>query len=180
MQIRQATVNDIEQIAQLERQHLNDELSSNSAAMSGQGYSVNDLQQILRQGWIVVAETNSTTNSAIIGYVFAGPWAFFTQFSIYKHIVKQLRHIDFNGTSLTEKNSCQYGPIWIASSSRGQGIFEKLVDKIRQLSRQKYSHMVTFIAEENQHSYFAHTRKGQMQVIDFFDYADRGYYLLRG
>ncbi|MCL1079005.1 GNAT family N-acetyltransferase [Parashewanella spongiae] len=174
MLIRQATLQDIPKIAQLERQHLSDELDGDSATMTGQSYSANDLNKILNTGWIVVAEIDTR----IIGYVIAGSWHFFTQFSIYKHIVKQLSNTGFNGVNLNESNSCQYGPIWIASIHRGQGIFEKLVDKVRQLSRKKYSHMVTFIAEANQHSYFAHTKKGQMQIIDFFDFDNQGYYLL--
>ncbi|MGB0893358.1 MAG: GNAT family N-acetyltransferase [Parashewanella sp.] len=174
MNIRLATLSDLDAVAHLEQQYLSDEIVDNRQLMAGQSFKQKDLQQLIKQGWIILAEVNHQ----IIGYVFVGDWKFFAQWPIYQFIIKQLNNYQIDFTSLSKSNSCQYGPIWISPQYRGKGIFKQLVDKARQVSRQKYSKMVTFIAEDNQHSYFAHTQKGNWSVIDFFDYQQRDYYLL--
>ncbi|RYV00847.1 GNAT family N-acetyltransferase [Shewanella sp. OPT22] len=171
MKIRPATINDLATLAQLEKTHLNAELLSDSEKMLGQGFSLNDLKSFLNYGWIVVAEVDSN----IVGYVIAADWKAFTHWPIYKSILK---HVSLEHPQFSDKNSCQYGPIWIHQNHRGHSIFEQLVAEIKRLSSSQYQHMITFIAEENQHSYFAHTKKGKMQVLDFFEFEDRGYYLL--
>ena len=171
MQIRQATTNDLPTLAQLERTHLNAELSSNTSDMLGQGFNQNDLASFINDGWIIIAEVNNN----IVGYVICADWKVFLRWPIYHAI---LRHLKFNSPEYNQNNTCQYGPIWIDENFRGQGIFELLVQKVKQLSQQRYQTMLTFIAEDNQHSYFAHTKKVRMQVLDFFEFEDRGYYLL--
>ena len=171
MKIRQATQHDLPTIAQLEQTHLNAELTSDSAQMLGQGFTLEDLNHFLSQGWIVIAEIETK----IIGYVICADWKAFKRWRIYNDILKLLANEHWH---ISHCNSCQYGPIWIDEHHRSIGVFEQLVSAVKKLSVQKYQVMVTFIAEENQHSYFAHTKKGNMQVLDFFEFEDRGYYLL--
>ena len=171
MNIRQATSNDLPALAQLERQHLNAELTSNSAHMIGQGFSQNELKSFLDHGWIIVAEINNR----IVGYVICADWNAFLRWPIYKSI---LNHFKANSPEYHQNNTCQYGPIWIDKNHRRQGVFERLVEEVRRVSRQRYQTIITFIAEDNQHSYFAHTKKAKMQVFDFFEFENRGYYLL--
>ncbi len=171
MEIRQATANDLSAIAELDRKHLNAELTSNAGDLLGQGFSENDLTSFIENGWIVTAEINGR----IVGYVICSDWKAFMGWPIYKQILNRLK---FNTPEHNQINTCQYGPIWIAESHRGQGIFESLVQEVRQLSARRFQTMITFIAEDNQRSYFAHTKKGRMRVIDFFEFENRGYYLL--
>ena len=171
---RLAQRNDAKDIAHLELTHMNDELSSNVEAMSGQSFSEPQLSALINQGWIMLA----LVDNAIIGYVIAGPWSIFKSWPIYQHILKRLPSIEIGFSTLSEKNSCQYGPIWIDSRYRGQGIFEQLVIKLKWHVGQKIPYMVTFIAEENALSYAAHTRKASMDVVDYFGFQQRDYYLL--
>ncbi len=176
MEIRVAHLNDIEQLQRLERQNVNDELGNESQAhgLDGQTFGANELTHLIELGCIVIAEDRTE----IVGYVIAGPWAFFQSWPVYRHILKQLGQFSVNGVKLTQTNSCQYGPIWIKKTYRGQGIFEQLVTMLKGRVSTQFPFMLTFIAEDNMASFSAHTNKASMQVLDFFTFDDRDYYLL--
>ena len=176
MDIRLAHLDDIEQLQQLERHYLNDELTdaSQSYGVEGQAFGAKELTLLVEKGWIVVAEDNRD----IVGYVIAGPWSFFETWPVYRYILNRLGQFNLPNTKLTKTNCCQYGPIWIKKAYRGQGIFEKLVNTLKGQVSAKYPFMLTFIAEDNMASFSAHTNKASMQVLDFFTFDDRDYYLL--
>ena len=178
--IRVATPADVSKIAQLERLHANDELQQSTGSLQGQTFSESQLLQLINKHWLVVAEQinehSLEKEQQIVGYVVAAAWSFFDGQNIYRHILKQVSRLDT--PKITVNNSCQYGPIWVAPSVRGNGIFEALVTHLKGLVRSKFPYMVTFIAEDNGRSYAAHTRKGGMQVVDFFSFEQRDFYLL--
>ncbi|WP_285163272.1 GNAT family N-acetyltransferase [Shewanella goraebulensis] len=181
---RLATEVDAVNIADLELQYMNDELSSSADTMSGQCFSKVQISELIKQGWIMLAELNTDTASpgvsvkSIIGYVIAGPWSWFQAWGIYAQVLRKLSDIEMGFSRVTSQNSCQYGPIWIHPSHRGQGIFEHLVKGIQRKAAMKYSFMVTFIAEDNAISFAAHTKKSAMEVVDYFSFQQRDYYLL--
>ncbi|MEC4728138.1 GNAT family N-acetyltransferase [Shewanella sp. D64] len=176
MEIRLAYLDDVEQLQRLECQNINDELGNESQASSfnGQVFDSKDLIHLIEKGWIVVAEDRQE----IVAYVIAGPWSFFQTWPVYRHILKQLGQFSLKGVKLTQNNACQYGPIWIKQSYRGQGIFEQLVSTLKEHVSRQFPFMLTFIAEDNMASFSAHTNKASMQVLDFFTFDDRDYYLL--
>ncbi|MFT5790500.1 MAG: L-amino acid N-acyltransferase YncA [Shewanella sp.] len=174
--IRLATPEDVLSLAALEQSQLQDELSieQRNNSLAGQSFSEADLACLVTQHWVVVAELDGQ----IIGYVIAGRWAFFKQWPIYRNLLNRLPRIDYDRAKLTQANCCQYGPIWIATDYRGQGIFEALVQFLRKAVAKELPYMLTFIAEDNAGSFAAHTRKGGMQVVDFISFDERDYYLL--
>ncbi len=174
LQTRLATLKDVAVLASLERQHLNDELVSGGFNLAGQAFTPSELTQLIEKHWVLVAEVQGK----IIGYVIAGRWSFFEAWPIYRFILKRLEKNNSDSPRLTRQNSCQYGPIWIDKGYRGQGVFEALVARVYQEVAPSFEHMVTFIAEENERSLAAHTRKANMQVKDFFTFSDRDYYLM--
>ncbi|MGL5360060.1 MAG: GNAT family N-acetyltransferase [Shewanella sp.] len=176
MNIRLASTQDIDLLAMLEQKHLNDELASANMGLTGQAFSAAELTQLVCQHWVAVAEVDGK----IIGYVIAGRWSFFEAWPIYRALLRRLGQLDWDGPRLTSANSCQYGPIWIHPEYRAQGIFELLVKHIKQAVAPSFTYMLTFIAEDNERSFAAHTAKANMQVVDFFDFESRGYYLLAG
>lgn len=177
---RLANEADANAIAQLEKQYMNDELSSSADVMSGQCFSKTQISELIKKGWIMLAETTENENvvTAIIGYVIAGPWSWFQAWGIYAHVLRKMNDIEVGFSRLSSNNSCQYGPIWIHPNYRGQGIFEQLVQQLKRKVSAKYSFMVTFIAEENALSFAAHTKKSPMEVVDYFSFQQRDYYLL--
>lgn len=177
---RLATTQDIEILALLEKTFLNDELSSVDDNLQGQSFSNVELTELVNNHWIMLAEDKDK----IIGYVIAGRWSFFETWPIYRNLLNRLGKIGADVSdefrSLTKQNSCQYGPIWIERQYRGQGVFEALVASLIREIRPHFRYMVTFIAEGNERSFAAHTRKGFMEVVDFFSISTRDYYLLVG
>ena len=176
MQIRQATLADAQAIAQLEQSQLEAELdpSQRDGVMTGQSFSLGDIQTLIKAHWIVLAEQDET----IIGYVIAGKWSFFESWPIYRRLLGRMSELEFDGRSLNKQNCCQYGPIWISPAHRGQGLFEAMVTELKLAVKQLYPYMLTFISEENERSFAAHTNKASMQVVDFFCFDGRDYYLL--
>lgn len=180
MNIRLAHLGDLSQLQQLEQTNLNDELSGSeqSYGLDGQAFGSAELKLLISEHWIVVAEQDNGENGEIVGYVIAGGWPFFESWPVYRNILRRLGDFSVDGTKISKMNSCQYGPIWIKKSCRGQGIFEALVNYLKLQVQPKYQFMLTFIAEDNLASFSAHTNKASMQVLDFFTFDDRDYYLL--
>lgn len=175
IEISAAQTHDIAALVALEQTYLNDELSSGSEMLEGAALSRQDFEQLIRQGLIAVArDTGCTTPLAIIGYAVTGPWQFFQQWPLYR---RALQHSHQAG--IRSDNTCQYGPVWVSEQYRRQGICRALQQWLASHLRGRYQSMLTLIAEANEGSFIAHTRRGDMQVIDFMDYEDRGYYLLQ-
>ena len=176
MNIRRAQIADAAALAALEQAHVQDELSTEQKgnALEGQSFSKADFTILINQHWVVVAEVESV----IVGYVIAGRWSFFKQWPIYRNLLNRLPRLDYERAKLSEQNCCQYGPIWIDSHHRGKGIFEALVTFLKKQVGNELSYMLTFIAEDNQGSFAAHTRKAGMQVVDYISFDGRDYYLL--
>ncbi|MCH1929665.1 GNAT family N-acetyltransferase [Shewanella sp. A25] len=178
MNTRLATLKDVDVLAVLEKQFLNDELSSTGGNLKGQSFNKAELTELVNHHWIMLAEDKGQ----IIGYVIAGRWSFFEAWPIYRNLLNRLSKIGADASDefrqLTKQNSCQYGPIWVNSQYRGQGVFEALVEALSRELRPHFRYMVTFIAEENERSFAAHTRKASMQVLDYFGFSARDYYLM--
>ncbi|QYJ85599.1 GNAT family N-acetyltransferase [Shewanella mesophila] len=176
MEIRQAILADVQAIAQLEQSQLEAELepSQRGGTMQGQAFSKQDITTLVEQHWIVIAEVEGK----IVGYVMAGKWSFFESWPIYRRLLTRLGEHQIGGRTLTKANCCQYGPIWISPNHRGQGLFEAMVAELKLAVKQQYPYMLTFISEDNERSFAAHTRKASMQVVDFFGFDGRDYYLL--
>lgn len=185
MNIRLAHIGDLKQLVELERKHLNDEINDDSQAdaLDGQVFGEKELKMLIERHWICVAEKESDDHfpghsGDILGYVIAGKWPFFESWPIYRNILRNITELSVSGRALSRSNSCQYGPIWIKKSCRGQGIFESLVNGIKAQVKSEFPFMLTFIAEDNLASFSAHTNKASMQVVDYFTFDERDYYLL--
>ncbi|WP_299492619.1 GNAT family N-acetyltransferase [uncultured Shewanella sp.] len=175
MRIRVAHAKDVNALAQLEQTYLQDELSQGQTKlMQGQSFNPNELALLIDKEYVWVAEVEDN----IIAYVIAGSWSFFKRWPIYQMLLGRITQLQLDTVSLSLHNCCQYGPIWIHPSYRGQGVFNTLVNNIKQQVALKFPYMITFIAEDNERSFAAHTQKAAMQVIDFFTFEDRDYYLL--
>ena len=172
--IRKAILADVNAIVQLERAHVNDELTTKQGVLHAHSLTVNEVKQLINQHWIVVAEQQGN----IIGYVVAAKWAFFASQPLYRYIIQRIKFADCEGQALTTTNTCQYGPIWINRSYRGQGIFEAMVNELKLALKDRYPFMVTYIAADNLRSLAAHYNKAGMHLIEHFSFEQRNYHLL--
>jgi hypothetical protein len=137
-------------------------------------FSSDLLRLLLRQDGVFVA----ATEQQIIGYLFAGDWAFFSQWAIFNVMIDRLPKLKFEGRVITVENSFQYGPICVDRSSRGSQVFPQLFDLMRSSFVAKFPIGVTFINKLNERSFAAHTRKLNLEIIDEFQFNGNSFYTL--
>ena len=130
--------------------------------LQGQAFSHSELSELVQHHWVVVAQVEQQ----IVGYVIAGRWDFRTLAHL-SHFVESFAATRLGWTKINKTNACQYGPIWVQQTYRGQRDFEALVSEIRRQVAPHFSYMLTFIAEDNERSFAAHSGKAHMQVVDF-------------
>lgn len=117
-------------------------------------------------------------NGEIIAYVMAASWGFWSIWSMFAHMIKDLPNLRYLDQALSVNNSYQYGPVCIDKSVRGSGVLEEIFDFSREEMSKRYPILVTFINKINPRSYHAHTRKLGLQVIQEFEYNNNHYYEL--
>ncbi len=135
-------------------------------------FTVGQLEALRDQDGLFVAESGG----AIVGYAMAASWDYFSQWPIFPFMVSRLPGLSFQGRALDAATSFQYGPVCIAASQRGTGLFPRLFETMRLAMRARYPVGVTFINRINEHSFRAHTRTLGMTVVDAFDFAGRSYH----
>ncbi|MDD8061313.1 MULTISPECIES: GNAT family N-acetyltransferase [Shewanella] len=172
--IRKGALIDAAAIVQLERKHINDELSKPVAALHAHSFTLNEVKTLINHHWLAVAEDQGE----IIGYVIATKWAFFSSQPLYRHIIQKIKFSDLDGCALSTTNTCQYGPVWVHPSFRGKGVFEALVNELKHQVKGTYPFMVTFISADNVRSLVAHKNKAAMYLLEDFTFEQRDYQLL--
>jgi hypothetical protein len=179
-QTRPAKPSDIPGILALQNRNL---LTNLSEAEQKNGFvttafTVAQIEALMADvGVFVAVETSANDQSeTLIGYAFAGTWAYFAQWPIFPFMLARLSALDFEGRAITEANSFQYGPVCVDAAYRGLGVFPRLFETMRLGMCERYPIGVTFINRLNPHSYHAHTKKLGMTVIDEFEFNGRPYY----
>ncbi|WP_395006064.1 hypothetical protein [Undibacterium sp.] len=177
---RQAKPSDISGILTLQSRNL---LSNLSEAEQKNGFvttafTVAQIEALLDYGGVFVAlETSADDQTeSVIGYAFAGTWAYFAQWPIFPFMLARMPTLHFEGRAITEANSFQYGPVCVDAAYRGLGVFPRLFEVMRLGMCARYPIGITFINRLNPHSYHAHTKKLGMTVIDEFEFNGRPYY----
>jgi hypothetical protein len=117
-------------------------------------------------------------NGEIVAYLMAASWGYWSEWPMFKLMIKDLPKLHYLGNELSVKNSYQYGPICIDKSVRGTGLLEKLFDFSREEMSKKYPILVTFVNKGNSRSVEAHIRKLGLTVIHEFDFNNNSYFEL--
>lgn len=136
--------------------------------------TVAQIQTVIHQHGLFIAKNED----AIIGFIFAADWEFFTQWPIFEYMIQLFPSLSFKNFEVTTTNSFQYGPICIDKNYRGQGIITELFEYMRIQMKEKYPLSLTFINKANIPSYKAHTEKLTWEVIDEFHFNNNSYYVL--
>jgi len=114
----------------------------------------------------------------VVGYVFAGTWAYFSAWPIFPFMIGRLSGKIFGNIIISDTNTFQYGPVCIDVTYRGTGLFNQLFEGMRIGMAQRYSVGLTFINQVNTHSYHAHTKKLGLESIETFDFNGNNYIAL--
>lgn len=96
----------------------------------------------------------------VVGYALAMLQAFSDHIPILVPMFKILDTLSYKDKSLKEYNHFIMGQVCIAKSYRGQGIFDGLYAKMKEVYKKDYDFVVTEIATRNIRSRKAHYRVG--------------------
>ena len=137
-------------------------------------FTILQLEELLKKDGLFVVEKDGK----IMGYTMAAGWDYFSQWPIFPYMISRLSGFVFNNTTISEKNTFEYGPVCIDSSLRGTDAFPRLFEEMRIKLSSTYPVGITFINKVNDRSYKAHTRKAGMTVVDEFEFSGKNYYSL--
>jgi hypothetical protein len=171
---RLATNADIEKILLLQEKYLFANLSE-AERLNGfvtTPFTSDQIATLIEQNGAFVA----INDDKVVAYTFAAGWDFFAQWPIFPYMVSRLPSLNLDEKEITAENSFQYGPICVDKSQRGTGLFEQIFALMRETMQHRFQIGVTFINQVNEPSYYAHTKKLKMQVIDRFSFNERNYY----
>lgn len=130
----------------------------------------------------LIVEQNGVTiakeSGKVLAFAFAAPWSFWKEWPFFAYMIEHLNGYQFEGKTLTTKNTYQYGPVCLDRSVRGSGTFERVFYASLATMRNRYPIMATFINQINGRSYAAHTRKVPMITAGTFDFNNNHYYLM--
>lgn len=171
--IRLATPDDIAALVALERRHGRDELSSDDPGLEAQLFDKKAFTELIARELLLL----SLHGGAIVGYGVVTSEGFYQGSAFYRRLYSRAQSAAKELDIRLQRPGC-YGPVWVAPAFRGKGVFTPLVNEILTQAKKRFDGLVTFIAEENEHSLNVHVQRAQMQVADFFDDNGRGFYLL--
>ncbi|MGL3001625.1 N-acetyltransferase family protein [Flavobacterium sp. RSSB_23] len=174
--IKKATEEDIPGIVALHKANLVVNLTEveKQGGFVTTALTVAQIQTVIQHHGLFIAKNED----AIIGFIFAADWEFFTQWPIFEYMIQLFPSFSFKNFDVTTTNSFQYGPICIDKNYRGQGIITELFEYMRIQMKEKYPLSLTFINKTNIPSYKAHTEKLAWEVIDEFHFNNNSYYVL--
>jgi hypothetical protein len=172
---RSATAADIPGIQALQTANLYTNLSEVDRQTYGfvmTPFSVEQLMALMAEEGAFVAEVEGR----IVGYVFAASWAYFSQWAIFPYMVSRFPKLElFQGQTITDQNSFQYGPVCVDRAQRGMGVFPALFATMCEGMKSRYPIGYTFINKQNTTSFAAH-QKLPLQVMDEFEFNDNAFY----
>lgn len=132
------------------------------------------IEQIIRENGLFIAKKEEK----IIAYVYAGSWAYFSQWAIFPVMTNRFKKLIFNDLTITTSNSFQYGPICIDKEYRGSGLLNEIFEFMRLHLKRSYPISVTFINKINTRSLKAHIEKLKWTIIDEFEFNGNSIYML--
>ncbi len=173
IRLRLALETDKSELVRLERIHAADELSPGQGQLEGACLDGALIGRLIASGHILIAEDELPRGKQIVGYLVCGPWREFAHWPMQRCALSVLKQ-QFGDI---EQSSCHYGPVWVSSSYRGRGLCRQLWQTLGNKLQGRYSRMIALIGEDNEASIKAHVQDDGMQIVDFMEFADRGYYL---
>ena len=182
MEIRLATIEDIEGVKGLLRKYHRDTISDEDRPDGFVTTAITDeqLTELIEKehGVTIIAEPSEGGPDKVLGFCFAAPWEFWTAWPLFRHMIDIIPDYEFEGKRLVVSDSYQYGPVCVERSIRGTGAFEDLFYASLAQFRDRFPLMLTFVNQINRRSENAHNNKALMETIGTFDFGDNHYLLM--
>ncbi|MBY6186685.1 GNAT family N-acetyltransferase [Marinobacter hydrocarbonoclasticus] len=164
MEIRPATVSDIDGLVRLQQQcHIGS--LSELARRDGFLNTVLDSALLIRliesEGTVFVAAEGPHLAAMAV----CASWRFWRCSAALTSVANRLdAHGDSNDAP-SSANSYFWGPVCVDPEKRGQGIFDALFHQSRAAMSERYRYVYTYVHQDNPHSIQAHSRKAGFDTL---------------
>ena len=177
MIVKQATMEDFDGIRALLKANHVDYIAEE---LKKDGFVTTNMtdDQLTRLITVEDGVTIAKEGEKVLAFAFAAPWEFWKEWPFFAYMIEHLEEYEFEGQTLTTKNTYQYGPVCVDHAVRGTGIFEKVFFASLATMESRYPIMATFINQINGRSFAAHTQKAGMTKSGTFDFNRNHYYLM--
>lgn len=177
MEIRRATMDDLDGVLALHKKYHIDSISAEDkpSGFVTTNFTPQQLENLVQKEKGI---TIAIQDGLVLSYAMAASWQFWSEWPFFANMIELLPENSFGGNPLSTENSYQYGPICVDTSVRGTGVFERVFRASLASMADRYPTMVTFINQINPRSYAAHTLKVAMTTVGTFDYNNNHYYML--
>ena len=168
MEIRHATVTDIDDIVELQEAF---NILNLSEADKTDGF----LNTVLNTQLLhAVIETENAVfvaelNNKIVAMAVCASWGFWSFSETLSKIADGLTNVHYRNRPLSKTNTYFWGPVCVGKESQGQGVFKALFDYSCREMRNEYPMVYTYIHADNSRSYAAHTKKTGFEFIKDFE-----------
>lgn len=177
MQYRNATIEDIAKIMELQQKYhvltISDEDRSDGFVTTL--FTEEQFKELIEEedGLAIACD-----GDRVAAYAMAASWQYWSSWPLFQHMIKDLPGTEYLGQILSTDNTYQYGPICIHKDYRGTEVLANLFEFSRTQMEKRYPIMITFINQNNPRSFKAHTEKLGLDVIKTFEFNDNQYYEL--
>lgn len=175
MQLKIAELSDIEATLRLHAKYQIDTINEEDKkdGFVTTAFTKEELTQLIEQeqGLFIAKE-----GEEVIAYVMAASWEFWSKWSMFQHMIKDLPNLEYKGQQLSVENSYQYGPICIDKQYRGTAVLKDIFNFSLAHMAKRYPILVTFVNQINPRSYQAHKRKLELGVIQEFEFNGNRYW----
>lgn len=172
MSVHYTTVSSVEEVQQiLDLQALNHATVLDADTMREQGFVTvrHDPEVLLRMNRTAPAII-AKAGDRVVGYALVMPRAFAAEVPVLLPMFAMLDKLEWNKEALrTNPRWFVMGQICIAEGYRGQGIFDSMYLKMKEVYRRDYDYTITEVAERNTRSIRAHERAGFQTLHQYPD-----------
>jgi len=177
MQYRNATVEDIPGVAELQQKY---HVSTISPEDRPDGFVTTLFTN--QQFKVLIEKENglaiACAGDKVIAYAMAASWQYWSAWPLFQYMIKDLPNTEYLGRRLSTENSYQYGPICIHRDYRGTEVLPNLFEFSRVQMAKRFPIMITFINQINPRSIKAHKNKLGLDIIKPFEFNNNQYYEL--
>lgn len=128
--------------------------------------------ELLKQMNLAAPQIIAKDESQVIGYALVMLTSFGDMIPVLQPMFDRLATIPYGGKKITDYSFYVMGQICIDQQYRGQGVFDSLYNKHKELLQTAYDLCVTSVSTRNKRSMKAHERVGFTTVLTFQDATD--------
>ena len=154
-----STDSEVQQILDLQSQNLAASLTPEIIASQG-FVTVKHDPEVLRQMNRIYPSVIAKAGTSLAGYCLVMPREFAPKVPILAPMFQMLETLSWLGRPLRESRWFVMGQVCVAEAFRGQGVFDGMYQKLREVCRRDFDFVVTEVAERNTRSMRAHQRVG--------------------